>query len=143
MNKITKLNFFLIITLISIFFIKCDKNQSNIPNVYVNFTIYLDSPEHIDLAVVGNLVFINRGVNGIVIYRSGIDEFHAYDRTCTYNPDDNCAVTNDENSSVLVKCLCCGSKFSLSYGDVTEGPATIPLKEYNTNFNGTSLHVYN
>ncbi len=142
--KITKLNIFFIITLISIFFIKCDKNQSNIPDVPVNFTINLDDPEYIDLAAVGNHVFMkNAGVNGIIIYRSSIEEFHAYDRTCTYNPDDNCAVTNDENSPILVKCPCCGSKFSLYDGSVTGGPATRPLKEYKTSFDGTFLHVWN
>lgn len=144
LHRITKLYIFLIITLISILFIRCDKNQSNIPYVPVDFYVSIDDPEYLDLAVVGNHVFLkNAGVTGIIIYRSSINEFHAYDRTCTYKPDKNCAVIDDTNSSILVKCPCCGSKFSLDYGYVTTGPATRPLKEYHTSFDDVTLHVYN
>ncbi|RLD63071.1 MAG: hypothetical protein DRJ01_04680 [Bacteroidetes bacterium] len=141
--KTTKLNLFLVIFIVSILFIRCDK-QEYIPNTYVNFNINLDDPVYLDLTVIGNHVFLkNAGVNGIVVYRSGPNEFKAYDRTCTYLPEKNCAVVDDNNSTVLVKCPCCGSKFSLDYGYATEGEATRPLKEYNTNFDGTFLHVYN
>ena len=144
LHRITKLPIFLTITLISILFIRCDKNQSNIPYVYVNFPITIGDPEYFDLEAVGNHVFIkNAGVNGIIIYRSSINEFHAYDRTCTYKPEKNCAVIDDSTSSILVKCPCCGSKFGLDYGYVTSGPATRPLKEYHTSFDGVTLHVYN
>ncbi|MCK5822874.1 MAG: Rieske 2Fe-2S domain-containing protein [Bacteroidales bacterium] len=143
LHKTTKLYLFFIISIISILFIKCDK-QDYIPNTYVNFNINIDDPLYLDLAVVGNHVFLkNVGVNGLIIYRLGINEFIAYDRTCTYKPEDNCAVVSDENSTVLVKCPCCGSKFSLDYGYATEGKATRPLKKYNTNFDGSFLHVYN
>ena len=147
MNKlirITKLYIFFIITLISILLIRCDKNQSNIPYVYVDFYVSIDDPEYLDLSTVGNHVFLkNAGVTGVIIYRSSINEFHAYDRTCTYKPDKNCAVIDDTTSSILVECPCCGSNFSLDYGYVTTGPATRPLKEYHTSFDGVTLHVYN
>ena len=140
--KSTKLYLFFIFIAISILFIRCDK--SNIPDAPVNFTIEIDDPLFLDLAVIGNHVFIkNAGVNGIIIYRSGINEFIAYDRTCTYKPEENCAVIDDENLMGYVQCPCCGSKFSLAYSYPTEGEATRSLKKYNTNFDGTFLHVYN
>ncbi|MBE9467248.1 MAG: hypothetical protein IMY72_02875 [Bacteroidetes bacterium] len=138
----TKLYLFFIFIAISFLFIRCDK--SNIPDIPVNFTIEIDDPLFLDLMVPGNHVFMkNTGVNGLIIYRSGINEFLAYDRTCTYKPEDNCAVIDDKNSSILLQCPCCGSKFSLDYGYPTDGEATKSLKKYNTNFDGTFLHVYN
>ena len=63
LHKATKLYIFFIISITSILFIRCDKNQSNIPNVLVNFTIRLDDPEYFDLAGIGNHVFIAQGAH--------------------------------------------------------------------------------
>ncbi len=142
-GKNTKL-FFLIIFL-SVIFIKCDKNNNDVvPNVYVNFTIYINEPDYSELNAIGNSVMVTGGAKGIIIYRNSLNEFFAYDRCCTYKPSEkNEYVQLLEQGSPIVVDSTCGSKFNLVDGSVINGPAVLPLKKYNTTFDGNGVHVYN
>jgi len=127
-------------------FVACKSDSQNtVPYAYVNISIDMQDPEFINLQNVGGTEMITGGYNnnGIVVYRSGIDEFKAYDRTCPFNVDDDCQVKTDSTSQILVVCSCCGSKYELVYGSVVKTPAKIPLKEYRTSFNGDYLRIYN
>lgn len=119
-----------------------DKNQI-VPNVYVNFYISIYDPEFTTLLSPGNSITVTGGVNGILIYRISSDEFAAYDRTCTYNVTDNCRIVVDEDLNFATDSMCCNSRFLLLDGSVNSGPATYPLKRYQTSFDGNYLHVYN
>ena len=146
MKKPSKIHIFLLLAILFSLTTFCnDPNQGTIPYAYVNISIDLQDPEYINLQNVGGTEMITGGYNnnGIVVYRSGIDEFKAYDRTCPYNIEDDCRVYIDSTSQVLVKCPCCGSKYELVYGSVVQTPAKVPLKEYNTSFNGDYLRIYN
>ncbi|RLD48020.1 MAG: hypothetical protein DRI94_13130 [Bacteroidetes bacterium] len=142
-GKNTKI-FFLIIFL-SVIFIKCDKNKKDVvPNVYVNFTIYINEPDYSELNAIGNSVMVTGGAKGIIIYRNSLNEFCAYDRCCTYKPSEkNEYVQLLEQGSPIVVDSTCGSKFNLVDGSVINGPAVLPLKKYNTTFDGNGVHVYN
>jgi len=137
----SNLKFFLLFFLIFLTFITCKDKNEIIPFVPVN--IYIDIiPELSDLGI-GNSVYITGGVNGIIIFRKSLNEYLAFERTCTYQPGKNCAVEIDE-SAIIPKCPCCFSKFLLSAeGSVIEGPAVMPLKQYQTSLVGNSLHIYN
>jgi len=123
--------------------ISCDSKHQVVPNVYVNFYLSIFDPEFNDLAAPGNSIYVTGGVNGIVIYRVSQDEFVAYDRTCTYQVEENCRITTDDTGLFATDTTCCESKFLLLDGSVQEGPAMYMLKEYQTTFDGTYLHVFN
>lgn len=116
-----------------------------VPKVPTNITINLDLPEYIDLQTVGNWTYITGGNRGIIVYHLGIDDFVAFDRVCTYHPEDGCRIVVDRSSNITARdSVCCGSEFSIIDGSVLQGPATLPLYQYTVDFNGGSiLHIYN
>ena len=130
---------------IVIFFAACNKNedtnQSLIPNVYVNFYLYPNTIDHIPIA---SWKYIeNEGYRGIIIYRINDFTFNAYERTCPYDPQEDCArVEANPGSSIFID-SCCMSMFNIIDGSPVSGPATLPLKQYFTEYVEGVLHVYN
>jgi len=122
---------------------KKDENNSQIPNAYVNFYIYISDPEFAALNSVGTAVMVTGGVKGIIIYRATWDEFIALERVSSYKPENLCAVTID-STGIYAQDPCSESKFSLIDGMPVKGPAGFPLKQYHTSFDGTnSVHIFN
>ncbi|MDQ3047471.1 MAG: hypothetical protein M3R27_08000 [Bacteroidota bacterium] len=121
----------------------CKKDENSIPNTAVDIYIYTNNPSFIDLNAVGGWVYITGGVRGILIYRKSTSEFMAYDRNCTYQPNDPCATVVVDNSNIIARDTCCNSQFSMVDGSVIQAPAGLPLKGYNTTFDGNVLHIYN
>jgi len=143
--NLRRLRTFLTVSLLLAITVNCNDKNSVVPNVRVNFYLNLNDPDFSTLNSPGNSVFVSGGVNGIVIYRIDSEEFGAYDRTCTYNVEDNCAVVLDETGVFAADTLCCGSEYLLLDGSATTGPATLPLKRYRTTFDAgmNTVHVYN
>ena len=153
---ISNLSKFLLTALSILLFVTCsDKREKIIPNTYVNFSIRLDDPQFNDLNAIGNSVLINSdyagrssagyAYNGIIIYRMSETEFYAFDRTCPYDIDKSIAVNIENTSDPVAECPECGSEYVLpSLGFPTEkGPSKVPLKQYNTSFDGVTVSVYN
>jgi len=140
-SEITKLIFF-VTTVLFISFSSCNKDDE-IAYTYVDIYIDINRPEFISLNSVGNYEYITGGVNGIIVYRTSVDQFMAYDRTCTYQPENNCRVSADQSNNFAECKECCNSAFLLLDGSVTHGPATKPLKQYQTTFDGTTIHIFN
>lgn len=121
----------------------------------MNFSIRLDDPKFTDLNAIGNSVLINSDYagrssagydyNGIIIYRMSESEFYAFDRTCPFDIDKSISVELENSSDPVAVCPECGSEYVLpSIGFPTEkGPSKVPLKQYNTDFNGVTISVYN
>jgi hypothetical protein len=133
-------------TILLLFFLfSCSKNDSSvIPYVPVNILIYASDPSFTNLNPIGGWIYLQGGSRGILIFRKSSDEFLAYDRHCTYQPENSCAkIMVDPNNNFLAIDTCCKSKFYLMDGSVNQGPATIPLKKYNTSFDGNRLNIYN
>lgn len=122
---------------------QCKKDEDQIPNAYVNFYIDVTSTQYIGLNNIGGYVYVTGGVRGIIIYRRSFDEFMAYERDCPYQPSNSCALVEVDNSAVMVVDSCCGSQFLLLDGSIIQGPATTMLKQYQTAFDGSTLHVFN
>lgn len=120
-----------------------DENNSNIPLVSVNYYLQINNPAYNPVTVPGGWMYINGGSRGIILYRVSNDEFRAYDRHCTYQPTSTCALVSVETNNITALDDCCGSKFLLTNGSVTKSPASLPLKQYQTSFDGSVLHVYN
>lgn len=116
---------------------------SNIPLVDVNIFIYPNTPSFINLNNVGGFEYITGGVRGIIVYRASADEFKAYDRNCTFRPEENCATVDVNDSNIIAEDDCCSSQFLITEGSPINGPATLPLKAYRTTYDGNVLHVFN
>ena len=132
------------ILLITILFSACKKDDnSNIPLVAVNVTININDPAYNAIAVPGGWIYINGGSRGIIIYRISNDVFNAYDRHCTYDSGNSCALVSVDATNITGLDDCCGSQFLLIDGSVTKGPANLPLKQYRTTFDGSVLRINN
>jgi len=125
-------------------FLSCSKEEnSNIPLVTVNYTIYTNDPAYNAVSVPGTWMYLNGGSRGIILYRASNTEFKAYERHCTYDSNNNCALVSVEASNISAKDDCCGSEFLLTDGSVIKNPASLPLKQYQTSFDGSVLRIYN
>lgn len=135
---------FLLTIILSVIFFKCKDKEDRVPYAPVDIYININSPEFSDLNVPGNSVMITGGVRGIIIYRSSEYEFIALERNCTYQPSNECAMVEPlDISSPIAIDSCCGSKFLLQDGSVIKGPASLPLVQYQTSYNGSTLYINN
>ena len=133
-------NLFFIIFLTAFF--SCGDDDNSIPETYVNLSILAS-----EIGGVGSGIYTSSiyGVNGIIIYHKDINQYIAYERTCSYDPSKACAVVNmnDIISPTLLVDSCCSSKFLIEDGTPFDGPALLPLKQYQTNFDGVYINVFN
>ena len=134
---------YILLPIIILFGCSKDNDNSNIPLVNVNFTINTNNPAYNEEQVTGGGMYLNGGSRGLILYRYSNDEFRAFDRHCTYNSTSSCALVSVDNSNINAKDDCCGSKFLITDGSVTQGPGNLPLKQYNTSFDGSVLRIYN
>lgn len=137
-----RLYFFFV--LISLIIVGCkNKNNDTVPTTLVELNLYINNPSYVKLSTVGGWLYVNGGVRGILVYRSSTSEFKAYDRNCTYQSADACATLFVDNTDIMAVDTCCGSQFLIVDGSIIKGPAAVPLKQYNTTFDGSLLHIYN
>ncbi len=140
MKKI--LHFLVIVSFLILF--QCEGyKHPTIPEVDVNFTVYPNSVNYLDLNYIGGYMYFTGGVNGIIIYRLSTDVFCAYDRACPYDWENSSAWIVVEESGLTLSDQHCGSQFNIIDGGVIRGPAKFPLKTYKTRYDGMILRVYN
>lgn len=97
---------------------------------------------HIGLSTVGGYEYLMRGAHGVVVIRTGLTEYVAYERTCPC--DDLSRVSMSEEWGGLLECPTCHTLFNpLNYGFPMDGGATpCPLFQYTAYYDGTQLHIY-
>jgi len=119
----------------------CGKDEGYIPDVPVNYNVTLTE---FSLKAVNNvLVVSNNGVGGLLIVKTPLGGYVAFDRCSTVNPEKICKVAPDD-SGVTATDPCSGAKFSLLDGSPQKAPAERSLKAYNIFLQGnTLLHVSN
>jgi nitrite reductase/ring-hydroxylating ferredoxin subunit len=119
-----------------------DSNDTTIPNVPVNYTVYLTLPQFTNLNSPGSYSLIDgHGYKGIIVYRRTQDEFVAFDLACPYDPTTSGAILTVDSSGITMVDNHCGSKFSLYDGSVLKGPATRSMKGYNTSYDPSTFSV--
>jgi len=122
----------------------CEQNNQNIPYVPVNFDINLNLPSYTSLNFPGEHLIVQGGSKGIIIYRYTMDEFVVLDRHSTFDVTLGCHVAVESDGITLSdESECSASKWIILDGSVMQGPATLPLHRYRTNWNPPILHVYN
>lgn len=134
-------NIFLVVCVV--FFLSCGKDRSGIPDVPVNFHIRLDNPMMQRLNTPGGSVVINGyGVAGIIVHRSAFgDQYMAFDRCSTVDPEKKCAVIVDDHGLTATD-PCSKAIFSLEDGSPQAPPAEIPLKRYTVNVSSQNNTIY-
>ena len=132
------------ILLISIsVFISCQDKDDFIREVYVNIEIPVNQPEFSDLDAIGNSIFVSGGVKGIIIYHANVNDYRAFDRSCSFEPSTDCSYIDSINS-IIASCSCCTSMFLIDQDGISaNGPALLPLKEYFTSFSAGILSIRN
>lgn len=131
--------YLLILALGLLFGLSCEKIDSQIPHVPVSFEINLNTFN--ELTVPGNsLYFPGPGFGGIIVYCEIEGSYYAFDAACTNEINQQCKVVPD---ALVGTCSCCESQFILIGGYPSNGPASAPLKQYNTSLFGNILRVYN
>jgi len=120
-----------------------EKNPNEIPVVAVNFYINPNSTEYLELNAVGGWVYLTGGYRGIIVYRKSFTEFMAYERACPYDWQEDDGRVEVETSGLTALCPACKSKYILLDGSPYEGPTTYPLKQYQTQYDGNLLYIFN
>jgi len=126
-----------------LFLSTCNTKDDYIQEVYVNINIDLNLPEYSDLQVSGNSIFIEGGVEGIIIYHGVGNDYKVYDRNCSYEPSLSCSQIDSVDAGIAY-CGCCTSAFLLSNdASVLNSPALLPLKKYYWTLTGSRMHISN
>lgn len=125
-------------------FLSCNDKNSSVPGIYVNTYVYLNNPSSNALSSVGGSIYADGGLKGLIVYKRGEGDFAAYERNCSYNSKDACAIVNlDTKNTTGANCNCCHSSFTLIDGTRVSGPATEPLRHYQTLLEGNVIHIFN
>jgi hypothetical protein len=122
----------------------CNSNLSDDPIPRISFSdiiIDINLPEYVSLRTDGGYKEVAGGVRGIIVYRSSGTSFQAYEKNCSFHPNDACAIVSVHSSGLFMTDSCCGSNFSFADGTPTGGQAWRPLQRYRTQFNNFKLTI--
>jgi cytochrome b6-f complex iron-sulfur subunit len=98
-------------------------------------TLSIDSTS--PLAKTGNAVQVNFASGNLLVDRSDQNTFNALSAICTHQ---GCLITGYDPGNHQFVCPCHGSRFGLE-GQVVNGPASIALPQYETQFNNNILTI--
>ncbi len=129
-------------------FYSCKKKSTNasenpVPSVPVNLTIYPNDPLNFKLQAIGGWIYINGGINGIILYHKSQQEFIAIERTSSYLPDNPSAKVVVMSDNFTCRDTISDSRWQIIDGTVTKGPAQWGLRLYGTTFDGNVLKIKN
>jgi len=147
-----RINFILAASLI-VFLAGCRNNNvtESIPKGPVNITLDLNLLDNQHLLVPGNFTYAEGGVKGVLIIHDYDDTWYAFERTCAWQPLNNCSQIWVDTQAIQLKCgtytvnrfeTCCESRFMFN-GLPLKGPAGGSLARYNISRSGNLLYVYN
>jgi cytochrome b6-f complex iron-sulfur subunit len=103
------------------------------PPENVDFSLDLNASENSALKTNGGYIY----KDGLIIGRVNESTYVAVSQYCTHQG----TTVQFEAGSSRFHCSNHGSNFNLS-GGIINGPASTPLKKYNTELNGNTLRVY-
>lgn len=128
-----------------LFLSSCEPQLSDDPIPMASFpeiVMNLNLPENIALRTDGGIKEENDGgVRGILVYRINSNTFRAYERNCSFSPNEAGATINVHSSNLYLIDHSCGSSFSLENGTPTGGPAWRPLRQYRTSVSSNVLTI--
>ncbi|MCX2742000.1 Rieske (2Fe-2S) protein [Pontibacter anaerobius] len=120
---------------------KDSNNSPIIPTVPVSAQLNVNSQLYPDLRQDGGYAYLPEGYKGIIVVRQNAGSYLAFERTCTYDPGNDCKLEVDP-SRLYITDPCCGSQFNLQ-GQVIGGPAISALRQYRTSLVASTLYISN
>ena len=123
----------------------CEPQLTDDPIPLIAFNdavINLNLPEYSSLRFDGGMKMLNDiGVRGVIVYRVGVNSYHAYERNCSYHPNEAGSTVDVHSSNLYLTDFSCGSTFNLTEGQPTGGPAWRPLRQYHTDVVANTLTI--
>lgn len=110
------------------------------PVTFPDMVLNLSLPEYNQLNTQG-YKYVGGGVRGIIVVKISAQQYNAYERNCTFRPQDPSSTVEVHSSLLYIVDPVCGSQFRLTDGEPTSAPADRPLRRYHTSFNGTHLTI--
>ena len=133
----------------------CNKGEdpnSDIPYAHINVVIYPNSTMYQELNVIGGWMYypyVNAPSRGLIIYRLTLDQFMAYERTPPVNSNTCVDPETGLHTYLIVDDYypfvydtCSDYSYQIIDGSPIE-PATVHLKQYYTQYDGTNLYITN
>jgi hypothetical protein len=118
-----------------------DLSDANIPfSPFSPIQINLNLPAYNALRTNGGYKYIDGGVRGIILYHKSNSEYLAFERNCSYHPNDACATVEVHISTLYMLDPCCNSTFDF-LGKPSGGVAWRPLRQYEVLVTGTDLTI--
>lgn len=114
-----------------------------VPYVPVDITIYPGDPLNFKIQAIGGWLYINGGINGIIVYRKSQQEFIALERTSSYLPDNPAAKAKVMTDNFTCRDTISDSRWQIFDGGVTQGPTQWGLRVYGTTYDGNALRIKN
>lgn len=129
-----------------VFFISvgCEPQLTDDPIPLISFNdvvLNLSLPAYSALRNDGGMAYCDGGIRGLIVYRVNSVTFHAYERNCSYHPNDAGSTVNIDASNLFLKDYSCGSQFSKEEASPTGGPAWRPLRRYHADVSGSFLTI--
>jgi hypothetical protein len=123
----------------------CEPQMTDDPIPWLAFpeiVLNLNLPENAALRVDQGIKEVyDGGVRGIIVYRVNMSTFRAYEKNCSFQPNEAGATVNVHSSRLFLTDHSCGSSFSLEEGIPTGGPAWRPLRQYRTIYANLTLTI--
>ena len=111
---------------------------TSFPDIVINLSLPANNSLQVDG---GNLQLSSGGIRGIILYRINSSTYMAYERNCSFRPNEACATVDAHSSGLFMIDSCCNSNFSFTDGSPTGGPAWRPLNRYRTQLSGITLTI--
>ena len=139
---------FFTILFLTLFISSCSSstpdNNDNLPNVPVNETLSLNSPQYQNLLVPGGWVYAPGGIKGLIVYNFNGTEFSAFDRACPHiSISDACSQMIVE-SGIKMICPCDDTEFNILNGAPLSAGVNVGARAYRaTLVSSTTLTITN
>ena len=146
--------FLFLVSMLAFFFqISCNKGEdpnSDIPFAHINVVINPNSTMYQELNTISGWMYyqwVDPPSRGLIIYRLSQDEFLAYERTPPENSnaccdDGFCSALLVDDYYPFVQDTCSDKSYLIIDGS-PQTNANIPLKQYNTAYDGLNLYITN
>jgi hypothetical protein len=114
-----------------------------VPYLPVDVTVYPNDPLNFKVQAIGGWIYVNGGINGIILYRKSQQEFVALERTSSYLPGNASAKAKVMSDNFTCRDTISDSRWQIFDGGVTQGPASWGLRVYGTTYDGNSVRIKN
>jgi hypothetical protein len=110
--------------------------------VFNDLTVNLNLPEYAALRTDGGYkTFDDIGVRGVIVYRVNATTLRAFERTCSFQPNQAGSTIDVHSSGLFLIDASCGSSFNFADGSASGGPAWRPLLQYRIEVTGSLLII--